>query len=275
MSTAARGLTAVTTETRFAAALTSRRASSSSGAISSRSASRTRSAPSMISPRCACMRDARAGKPRLDPLDARRSRTTARASSRSSVAIAASARSRSCSTALSRSRPTISRPTTTPSASTASAASASAERAERLRAREQVLDQLGDGEPEAERDEAAERRPEQRAPGKRRRRAARLRRNRQGAASGSGVTSTVPRPGGGLILGRARSAGATITCGSSSRKAAGLRWSLMRRRSPSRNCSARSRRMWGSADPAVRRRPQAPAGESAGSDSRRPRPRRS
>ena len=48
----ARGLTAVTTETRCAAVETSRRASSSSGAINSRSASLIMSAPSMMSSAC-------------------------------------------------------------------------------------------------------------------------------------------------------------------------------------------------------------------------------
>src|SRR5262249_42944361 len=49
MSTSARGLIAVTTDTRLAAAATLRRASSSSGPKSSRSARRVRSAPSMVS----------------------------------------------------------------------------------------------------------------------------------------------------------------------------------------------------------------------------------
>ena len=85
MSTAARGLTAVTSETRFAVRATMRQASASSGAISLRSASRTRSAPSMISVRwVSSSRRSRAscGAPDTTPVS---SRTTPRASSRLSA----------------------------------------------------------------------------------------------------------------------------------------------------------------------------------------------
>ena len=165
MSTAARGLTAVTTETRFAAAETSRRASSSSGAISSRSASRTRSRAVDDLRRCVpstrCARGRAAARPAPPPPGRAPRRAPPRGRRWRSPPRPARAGLRRRS---SRTRPATSRPTIATSASAASTASTNATIAERLRAREQVLDQPGDGEPEAERDEAAERRPEQRAP---------------------------------------------------------------------------------------------------------------
>ncbi len=92
MSIEARELTAVTTDTRMTDAVISSRASASSGAINSRSASRTRSAPSMISPRWLC-RFVRARASRgILCVSAMRSFTSTPPASRSSDAMTSSAR---------------------------------------------------------------------------------------------------------------------------------------------------------------------------------------
>ena len=97
-----------------------------------------------------------------------------------------------------------------------------AERAEPFRAPVEVFDQRGRGEADGERDKAAERGPEHRAPRK-------ACASPEAAASPAPADRNSPAPGSTRTVPRARvfsSSGATMTCGSSRRKAAGRR--LMR-----------------------------------------------
>ena len=104
-----------------------------------------------------------------------------RLSARSSLSSTAAARRCIFSMVASRASPSASRAMTTTSASAAANGKAEPEKAEAFAAREQILDQMRDAEPEAEQHQPADRGPEHRAPAPSARRGddRRLDRNRQ------------------------------------------------------------------------------------------------
>ena len=199
----------------------------------------------MISSRCPV--ECRAGARELRRLqcDVQRSRTIARAL----VAVVAEQARFRRARAASRSRRAGQRRSSRsviddPARTRRAAVKRDAERAQAFAARVEILDQLRGGKADAERHEAAERGPEHACPSESAARHA-------GVSTGTGRCRSLGlrhdphRAARGLP---ASSASTTITAGSSRRNVAGrgLWIDVHASRSPIRNCSARSRRMWGS-----------------------------